>query len=260
VRKITPLLACLVRRLRPAPLASAVARISRLSERRIVQTPNGAFWLNPVSNLGYSLMRGEYEARMQAILEQYLYPGAVFVDLGANEGYFTVMASRLVGPRGTVMAVEPQSRLQGVIAVNLGLNQCFNVRLARAVLSDKTELASLFLATEMYSGATSLFPGGRYRRKTESVQSFTLAEFLDRCGLEKCDLMKVDIEGAEYDLFIGARRVLERGMIRTIALEFHPSILKQRGLSHDDLGRLISSCGYNYLGDSIYRWNEPRSP
>jgi hypothetical protein len=94
------MLAGLVRRLRPAPLASAVARISRLSKRRVVRTPNGMFWVNPVSNLGYSLMNGEYEARMQEVLEQYLYPGAVFVDLGANEGYFTVMASRLVGRAG----------------------------------------------------------------------------------------------------------------------------------------------------------------
>jgi FkbM family methyltransferase len=152
--------------------------------------------------------------------------------------------------------VEPQSRLQGVIAANLGLNQCFNVRLSRAVLSGKTELAKLSLATEMNSGATSLFPGTKYSSETEAVQSFTLADFWDRCGLDKCDLMKVDIEGAEYDVFMGAEGVLRRGMIRTIALEFHPSILKQRGLSQDDLGRFILSCGYHYLGDSVYHWNE----
>ena len=254
---MTLLLSSIVRRLRPAPLASAVADFLGLSARRLLETRDGVFWVNPVSNLGYSLIQGMYEARMEAVLHKYLFPGAVFVDVGANEGYFAVLASRLVGAGGIVVAVEPQSRLQNVIATNIGLNQCFNVRLAKAALSSKTELVSLALTPEMFSGATSLFKAARFWSKKEIVQSYTLRDFLDRCALERCDLMKVDIEGAEYDVFMEAGDVLTAGTITTIALEFHPSVLERRGLSQNDLGRFIEACGYTYLGDSVYSRRDP---
>jgi FkbM family methyltransferase len=71
---------------------------------------------------------------MGAVLRRYLRPGAVFIDMGANEGYFSVLASGVVGPSGAVIAVEPQSRLQGVIQTNLDANACLNVRLVRCVV------------------------------------------------------------------------------------------------------------------------------
>jgi hypothetical protein len=83
----------IVRRIRPAPLGSAVANFSGLSKRKSVQTPHGTFFLNPVSNFGYSLMFNDYEPAMRAVLQKYLSPGGVFIDLGANEAYFSVLAS-----------------------------------------------------------------------------------------------------------------------------------------------------------------------
>jgi protein-L-isoaspartate O-methyltransferase len=144
-----------IRGLRPAPLASAIARISRLDRRRFVQTEHGAFFVNPMSNLGSRLLLGEYEQSTTALLSQYLKPGAVFVDLGANEGYFTVIASRVVGPGGRVFAIEPQSRLPEVLETNLRANYCRNVRLIKAVVSSKTERMQLALISDMNTGATS---------------------------------------------------------------------------------------------------------
>ena len=81
------------------------------------------------------------------MLRKYLAPGAVFVELGANEGYFTVLASQLVGPQGIVIAIEPRSRLQSVITANLEANNCRNVRVGKAVVSSKTQKVSLALAS-----------------------------------------------------------------------------------------------------------------
>jgi hypothetical protein len=114
-------------KLRPALLASFVARVCGLNKRRLVRTEEGTFFINPISNFGSILLAGEYEPQMGAVLRSYLRPGDVFIDMGANEGYFSVLASSLVGPHGTVIAVEPQSRLQGVIQTNIGENTCSNV-------------------------------------------------------------------------------------------------------------------------------------
>jgi len=124
-----------IRRIRPAPLASALAHITGLNKREFLQTEHGTFFVAPMSQFGFQLRHGEYEAATTAVLRRCLTPGAVFIDLGANEGYFTVLASKLVGPQGIVIAIEPQSRLQSVITANLEANNCRNVRVVKAVVS-----------------------------------------------------------------------------------------------------------------------------
>jgi FkbM family methyltransferase len=233
-----------IRRLRPAPLASAIAHISGFNRRRLIHTEHGTFFVNPVSILGSQLLRGEYERSTATILCECLTPGAVFVDLGANEGYFTVLASRLVGPKGRVISVEPQSRLQGVIQANLRANKCENVQLVKAVVSSKTQRVFLQLTSDLNNGATSLFRRTKYPLRKEETQSYTLVELFEAIGIDQCDLMKVDIEGAEYDALTGAQDVLRRGVIRHMAIEVHGSILKRRGLSWDQAHEVILKCGY----------------
>jgi FkbM family methyltransferase len=248
-----PKLADFVRHLRPAPLGSAVAQICGLSRRKVIRTAHGQFLVNPLSNLGYQLVNGKYEPGMTAVLVQYLKREAVFIDLGANEGYFSVVASGLVGPAGTVIAVEPQSRLQDPIAANLKLNDCHNVRVLKAAISSATKRVQLQLAPDLNTGASSLFRPTKYLARTEEVQSFTLAGFLDEVQVGSCDLMKVDIEGSEYDVFFDAGDILRSGIIKNIALEIHNSILAQRGLSGDRLHQRILSYGYK-LNDTCGNW------
>src|SRR5262249_10930989 len=83
--------------------------------------------------------------------------------------------------------------------------------------------------------------------------SFTIAELLNRTEVERCDLIKVDVEGAEYDIFMGAEQVLKAGVLRNIALEIHNSILQTRGLSGLRLHEWILSCGYK-LNDELGHW------
>lgn len=67
--------------------------------------------------------------------------------------------------------------------------------------------------------------------------------------------MKVDIEGAEYDVFMAASEVLSNGILKNIALEFHPSVIKSRGLSTEKLHSHIVQNGYELkeeLGNSVY--------
>src|ERR1700682_327502 len=112
----------LLMRVRPSSLASLLKRVLGI-RRTVIDTPHGRFWVDPISNLGIALSRhGSYESGMQKTLEKFLPSGATFVDLGANEGYFTVIGANEGGPRGRVVAIEPQKRLIPVIAENLRLN------------------------------------------------------------------------------------------------------------------------------------------
>ena len=242
-------------KLRPAPLASFAARICGLSKRRFVRTDHGTFFINPISNFGSILLSGKYEPQMVAVLRRYLRPGGVFIDMGANEGYFSVIASGIVGAHGTVIAVEPQSRLQSVIHTNLDANACTNVQLVRCAVSDRTEKVRLSLAPDINLGSSSLFRQTKYALPTEEVQSFCLDDLLDKVGVDHCDLMKVDIEGAEYDVFMAASTILRSGILKHVALEIHHSALAKRGLSPDLLHAHMLESGYRVdrdLGPWVY--------
>src|SRR3954470_828715 len=81
-------------RVRPAPLAVAMKALLRV-RRLPVTTAEGTFWLDPASSQGLCLLKNDvYEPPMLETLKSYLRPGDTFADVGANEGYFSVVASR----------------------------------------------------------------------------------------------------------------------------------------------------------------------
>ena len=243
----------LVRSLRPAPVGSAIAHLLRLTRRRPVETAEGTFSLSPCSLLGTALLTGGYEPAMVQVLHKHLFPGATFIDLGAQEGYFTVIASKLVGSAGCVIAVEPQSRLQAVIQENLYLNACCNVRVLRTLITGTSGDFPLSLTTELDTGSSSIWNPGALPKRTEVVRGLSLGDFVSRAGLGKCDLMKVDIEGAEHEVFMNAGEVLRQGILRKIVMEIHNPVLERRGLSGQELHRFILDCGYS-LDNSLGPW------
>jgi len=165
--------------------------------------------------------------------------------LGANEGFFSVVAARRVGPVGVVVAVEPQTRLLPVIRTNCELNGVESiVRVENVAVSDRKGEAQLFLAPKMNTGSSGLIRPTRYRLPTQTVRIERLADLLDRMGITMIDLLKIDIEGFEYEAVLGSPEVFEAGRIRALALEYHPSVLAARGRPMDDIGRFLMSCGY----------------
>ena len=233
-----------VSRVRPAPVQAAVARALRLDRPRVVCVDGLRLLVNPASVEGGVIEQGTYEPLMTATLRHYLRPGSCFVDLGAHVGYFSLIASRLVGSEGSVVAVEPQSRLQAVLQQNVQENECFNVRLVRAIVAAKAGTERLHLASSLNTGSSSLFRGTRYWQPTETIRSLTLADLLAKCGLRNVDLMKVDIEGAEYDVLMQAEDVLRAGLIRVLAVDIHESVLARRGLSPERLRSRLEDYGY----------------
>src|SRR5262245_15846414 len=137
-----------LRRVRPAALARAIH--SALSiERRVMKTPVGRMWLDPVFGMGASVAEtGSFEPEMEHTLATELRQGMTFVDLGANEGYFTIQGAKLVGPAGRVVAVEPQDRLIPVIERNLTLNDLDNVTIVNEAISDSERSMTLYLPPE----------------------------------------------------------------------------------------------------------------
>src|SRR5438105_1935670 len=124
--------------IRPAQLAALIKRVLFI-HRVVVETSDGLkFWIDPVSILGLKLLRDRtFEPSLSKLIKRLLRVGDTFVDVGANEGYFSVLAANATIPGGRVVAVEPQQRLLPVIERNLELNQLSNVEIMSDALSDK---------------------------------------------------------------------------------------------------------------------------
>lgn len=229
---------------RPAVLADLLKKLLRV--RRVeVATETGVFWIDPVTMFGQLLLDGGmYEPLVVSALRSRLGKGSVFIDVGANEGYFTVLAARLVGDEGRVVAVEPQARMQNVILRNLELNQVRNVVLLRLALAGRSGDLRLFTTPGVNTGATGVLPATRYSLRAEHVTGQRLADVWPALGIETCDLMKVDVEGFESDVIDGARPLLERGVIRALIVEFHQRPLSAMGSSREQVETKLEQLGY----------------
>jgi FkbM family methyltransferase len=234
--------------IRPAPLASFLKRVLSNS-RIIVDTPEGRFWVDPVSNLGAQLSRcGFYELGMQKTIEKLLFPGATFVDLGANEGYFTVIGAKRCGPSGRVVAIEPQQRLLPVIVENLKINEVEWGHVLNVAVTDTEGVVTIHLASDMNTGASGLHRSTKYPLPTQQVTTRTLASVLDDERLARVDLMKVDIEGFEYEALLGSPEVFREHRVRALALELHPTILSARKKDAKDITVMLEEYNYTMTG------------
>lgn len=233
-----------IMRVRPAPLAACLKKLTFIQRMEHV-TPEGTFWIDPASYQGLALaQQGVYEPKLLATVKAHLPTGGVFVDVGANEGYFSVVAARVVGPTGKVIAVEPQTRLQPVLQRNFALNQCGQVRLIAAAISDQSGEATLHLTPGVNNSASSLQRPTRYPLFRQTVPTITLNSLLEQAGVDHCDLLKIDIEGWEYEAVLGSRTLFETGRIRALALELHPRVLANRGLKMAEVTEFLAACGY----------------
>lgn len=192
-----------------------------------------------------------YEPDVSAVMLRTLAPGDLVVDVGANIGYFTSLAALLVGPRGQVLAFEPDGDNVARLEANLALNQLDNVTIVRQPVSDRLGEVEFFLNSDS-SGGNALwdpahFPGNvrsERDRKRQTLMATTLDAELDRRGLGTPKLVKIDTEGAEQKILEGARQLLENAAVPFVIAELHPFGLQQLGASQQSLRQLMAAQGY----------------
>jgi FkbM family methyltransferase len=230
--------------IRPAPVAALFKRLFGI-RRHILETPVGRLWIDPASDFGFRLLTGkEYAPDLTAAFRQLLKPGDTCVDIGANEGWFSILAGRLTGDTGRVLAVEPQNRLKPVLATNFDLNGLSRIRVDPSAVSASTGKAYLFLSSSRNSGASGLFHPARVRLPFQTVPTCTLRDLLDRHGFDRVTLMKIDIEGHEHEAILGSPEVFTSGRVAHLALEIHPTLLERLGRHPGAIKAFLSEAGY----------------
>lgn len=154
-------------------------------------------------------------------------PGWTVVDVGANLGYYTVLAGKLVGETGKVVAFEPDEENFAMLSKNVAANGLKNAQCVRAAVADKNGMVSLYIS-EAHSGDHRIYATGERRKRVE-VRTVSLDEFF-KPG-ERVDFIKMDIQGAEPLALAGMQRVLRDNAHAVLFCEFSPEDLQTAGVS-----------------------------
>lgn len=195
--------------------------------------------------------QGVWEPYETSLLTSILRPGAVFVDVGANIGYFSVIAARLVGDSGMVFAFEPGRENCELLRDNLELNDCRHVvTVVEAGLALAAGRGRLYLSADN-AGDHQIFAGGD-GRDHQGVKLLNGSDYL-RGRLSRMDLLKVDVQGAEYAVLAGLLPLLqELPRPPVMIVELTPLSLRQAGSSGRGLVELLATLGQPlYIIDHI---------
>jgi FkbM family methyltransferase len=210
-------------RIRPAQVGDVLKRMLHVRRTIMTSRTGHRFSVDPVSVLGMHLSTaGVHEPTLTRLVLTLLRPSDVFVDIGGNEGYFSVIAAACVGP-GAVHCIEPQSRLREHLKRNFELNGA-EVTLHELAIADRDGSVDLFLRPSTNTGASSLFRHWKVGSRAERVPCMTLDSFFDRCAIERARLIKIDCEGAEPLIVKGGERIWAAHRVEFVAMEYHTAI------------------------------------
>ncbi len=215
------------------------------SERVLARTRWGSF---VVGARDTRLLAPYFDEPLEtAILARLLEPGSVFVDVGANRGWFTHMAAARVGRNGRVFALEPDGRMLTRLAEMADVNRWTNVTIVPAALSDKTGQAVFKAVADpalSYLAEESAGDGDGVRVPTLSFEDFAIGQ-----GLVGVDAMKIDVEGGEVRVLKGLKRWLSTSSARPILLvEVEAQHLVRAGTS---IQTLLESAPDGYISLKI---------
>ncbi len=170
---------------------------------------------------------GRFEPFETRLFESAVKKGMTVVDVGANFGYYTLLAARLAGPSGKVYDFEPDEDNYKLLSENVSRNGYTNVVLERAAVSRGSGTQTLFRDALNY-GAHSLSQANLQMGQQSSIVCRTVSlddYFADKPG--RIDIIKIDVQGAEGLAFEGAQKLIKQNKYLRILLEFWPSGLLQ---------------------------------
>ena len=226
-----------------ARLLNSVAPNSGLKTARVFGT---TFHLDLADFIQRQIYLGTAEPQETRLVKQYLKPGMTFVDVGANVGYYTALAAKLVGPAGRVIAFEPSPYAFERLSAMVSANRLRQVTVINAGLSDKAGRLNIYVGIGSHNHAPTMV--AHENASVHEVNVLTLDEEMDRLGIKRIDLMKVDVEGYEPKVLRGATRLLETMSISAILCEFNKAWLIKAGSSVKALEEIIDNAGFNERG------------
>jgi FkbM family methyltransferase len=190
--------------------------------------------------------RGAHDWRPIFAMEKLIKRGHTVVDIGANQGEYSLWSARMVGEKGKVYAFEPLSTIFGSLRENIALNPKYQGTIVpiQLGLSDKQGKLKLYSSNLSNEGVNTL-----YKEEDsvylEEIALSTLDEEWKKLGMPKLDAIKIDVEGAELPVLLGAEKTIAK-FSPVLFIEINQEACKAAGYQANDILRFLAKYGYSF--------------
>jgi FkbM family methyltransferase len=185
-----------------------------------------------------------YDERGIRFIQSHLKPGDTFVDVGANIGAYALVAAKLVGNDGQVIAFEPVTQVRNRLIENGSLNQLYQLKVESLALFDKNTELALHISSKENFGMSSMHAHDEDSGSTEIVQTARLDDYVEDQFINKIDLIKMDIEGAELFALNGMKSTLMR-LKPLVLIEICTEVLEGTDLRTDEIYAFFEDLDYS---------------
>jgi FkbM family methyltransferase len=224
----------------------------------LVELPFGGWWLAWRDRVSPSITGGQFEAAEQRFVKRYLQQGMTVLDIGAHHGFYSVLASKCVGPCGRVLAFEPSSRERRRLMLNLWLNRAANVSVEKVALGVESGEAEFFRVDSGESGCNSLRrPVVDGAMHTMRVRVERLDDVLQQQKIQCADFVKLDVEGAELTVLRGAERFLAARPRPVLLVEISDLRTAPWGYPARQIVQFLRHQGFAWFRATEAGWLEP---
>jgi FkbM family methyltransferase len=189
-----------------------------------------------------------FEPEVMTFIKKTVKEGMTVLDIGANIGFFTLLCARLVGQKGLVIAFEPGEYSLKLLEENLAINNFSWVTVVKQAVGEKPAKARFFEGSEGFDVYSSLAPivipaAKDAPYKEREVDLVTVDAIMQREGISRVDLAKIDVEGHELFAIRGMRHVIEKNPSITLVVEVSDQLCAAFGHSALDVIREIENMG-----------------
>lgn len=191
--------------------------------------------------------RRPYEVNEWKFVSKFIKPGYVFFDIGANQGFYTLLATKLVGKGGNVFAFEPLPIQVKRLKRNLKINFFDNTKVEQTAISDKSGFSDMYAClngSEPLSSLRRPSEDSKTKSKIIKVPIISLDDYIKKINISSIDFIKIDVEGGELNVLKGAVKAIEKFRpifmcevqnIRTRQWDYSPSEIFRFLQKHDYL-------------------------
>lgn len=208
-----------------------------------------------------------FEFEERKALKYLIKPGMIVLDIGANIGFYSIIFAKLVGNSGKVFSFEPYPFIADYLYDNIELNNFTNIFVFKKAISDRNGLADFYIfpsGQDVYNslGAKTRIVENIYATKQIKVETITIDKFCEVNNLKKIDFIKIDVEGNEEKVLLGAQNILKANKNIIVMAELYEPSAIQCGCSCNRVISFMKEMGFQVYdvgnnGDLINISNKP---
>lgn len=209
-----------------------------------------------------ALLLGVFENKEIKTLSALFRPGQVFLDIGANIGIYSAIAGAKLGKNGKVFSFEPHPPTYNILLKTIQSNKLNNIYPVKAAASYKNGVTKLY-ASEFNGGDNRMYITHDLEKfDTYKVKTLNLSNYLLKQGVKKVDLIKIDVQGYEYYVFLGLCKLIKKSDNCKILTEFWPEGIIKSGVNPIEFLNFIHLLGFKiqdiknnkYIYKNQYKW------